>query len=109
MALTTTTKNSEGQSRLFTASHLDDAGTSAVSFAPGFRPRYVRVENVTDRIAFEWFDGMALGDYLKTVAAGTKTLETDDVLTVTVAEGSAPAIALSAVGTNKQYRVQAMA
>lgn len=41
----------------------------------GFTPRYIRVENVTDRISLEWFDGMADDSCIKTAAAGTRTLE----------------------------------
>lgn len=41
----------------------------------GFTPRYVRWVNITDRIEGEWFDGMADNSCLKTVAAGTRTLE----------------------------------
>lgn len=42
----------------------------------GFKPRYVRWENATDRTAVEWFEGMADNTCIKTVAAGTRTLET---------------------------------
>jgi hypothetical protein len=42
----------------------------------GFKPRYVRVENLTDRIAVEFWQGMTDDNCLKTAANGTKTLET---------------------------------
>lgn len=42
----------------------------------GFKPRYVRFENLTDRIAVEFWQGMTDDNCLKTAAAGTKTLET---------------------------------
>jgi hypothetical protein len=42
----------------------------------GFVPRYIKVENVTDRISVEWYEGMAADTCIKTAAAGTKTLET---------------------------------
>ncbi len=42
----------------------------------GFVPRYIKVENVTDRISAEWYEGMAADTCIKTAAAGTKTLET---------------------------------
>lgn len=41
----------------------------------GFTPRYIRFENLTDRISAEWWSGMADDSCLKTAAAGTKTLE----------------------------------
>lgn len=42
----------------------------------GFKPRYVRFENATDRIMVEWFQGMTDNNCIKTAAAGTRTLET---------------------------------
>jgi len=42
----------------------------------GFKPRYVRWVNLTDRVQVEWFEGMADNTCLKTAAAGTRTLET---------------------------------
>jgi hypothetical protein len=56
----------------------------------GFTPRYIRVENVTDRIAAEWFEGMAADTCVKTAANGTKTLETTNKgLTVCDNDGTA--------------------
>lgn len=48
----------------------------SVVFTTGFRPRKVVVENVTDRIRIEWYEGMADNTCIKTAAAGTRTLET---------------------------------
>lgn len=41
----------------------------------GFKPKYVRVENVTSRIAVEFWEGMVANTCIKTAAAGTKTIE----------------------------------
>jgi hypothetical protein len=112
MAITSTTKSSVGQSQRFTYAHLDDAATpAAIAQYPGFRPSYVKVVNVTDRITYEWMEGMNEGDYLKTVAAGTRTLETDDVLVVERDGGARPSITLVAAATlqNKRYYVEAVA
>lgn len=49
----------------------------------GFVPTYFKLLNVTDRIACEWYAGMNQGDYIKTIADGTATLETGDALTIT--------------------------
>ena len=57
------------------------AGVLTVTF--GFVPSRVKVVNVTQRIACEWFEGMNQGDYLKTLANGTVSLETGDALTIT--------------------------
>jgi hypothetical protein len=56
----------------------------------GFVPRYIKVENVTDRISVEWYEGMAADTCVKTAAAGTKTLETTNKgLTVCGSDGTA--------------------
>lgn len=56
----------------------------------GFTPRYIRVENVTDSIAVEWFEGMAADTCVKTAANGAKTLETTNLgLTVCDSDGTA--------------------
>lgn len=54
---------------------------------------------------------MAEGDYIKTVAAGTRTLETDDVMIIEDDAGARPSIALAAsiLLQNKQYHLRAVA
>jgi hypothetical protein len=47
----------------------------SVTILVGFKPRRVRWVNMTDRVEGEWFEGMAANGCLKTVAAGTRTLE----------------------------------
>lgn len=49
----------------------------------GFVPTYVKLLNVTDSTMFEWYAGMNQGDYVKTVIDGTRSLATDDALTIT--------------------------
>jgi hypothetical protein len=41
----------------------------------GFIPKYFAFSNDTDRTLVEWRDGMAQDSCIKTVAAGTRTLE----------------------------------
>lgn len=41
----------------------------------GFTPKYITFENVTDRVKGEWYEGMAANSCIKSVAAGTRTLE----------------------------------
>lgn len=56
----------------------------------GFTPRYIKVENVTDRISTEWYEGMAADTCIKTAANGTKTIETTNQgLTVCDSDGTA--------------------
>ncbi len=50
--------------------------TDSVVVNLGFTPKYICWENVTDRIKIEWYEGMAANTSIKTVAAGTRTLET---------------------------------
>ena len=65
--------------------------SGVMTIALGFVPRYFRIRNCTDRLTQEWHEGMNQGDFLETVANGTQTLETDDQVTITVADtGSAP-------------------
>jgi hypothetical protein len=49
--------------------------TDYVEFDIGFKPKYVQFLNITDRIGGEFYEGMADNSCLKTVAAGTRTLE----------------------------------
>lgn len=42
----------------------------------GFQPRYIEWTNLTDRISIEWMEGFGSAECLKTVAAGTRTLDT---------------------------------
>jgi hypothetical protein len=58
------------------------ATAAATSFVTGFLPRSVRFHNLTDRISDEWSEGMAAASSLHTVAAGTRTLETTNGITV---------------------------
>ncbi len=50
--------------------------TDYTEIVVGFKPKYVRWENLTDRVMVEFFEGMTAGNCLKTAAAGTRTLET---------------------------------
>lgn len=111
MTITSTQNNAQNVMRGPLAySHFDDAASpAAIVLTPGFRPRYVCIWNVTDRIKYEWFDGMAATDYVKTVAAGTITLGTDSALAVVATVTSAlpqasVTLAASQVLQNKQYR-----
>lgn len=111
-AITASESFGQGQPRAYNRRFLDDAAVpAAATFYPGFRPTYVQLVNLTDRITYEWYEGMAEGDYVKTVAAGTRTLETDDVMVVEDDAGSRPSIALAAsiLLQNKQYHLRAIA
>lgn len=48
----------------------------------GFVPRHVKLIDATNRISYEWYEGMPAGWAIKQVAAGTTTLETSNGITV---------------------------
>lgn len=103
MAITYTVVPAQELTRMTSISHLDDAGSpAAASYTLGFTPRYIKVENATDRISYEWYTGMTSDHAVKTIAAGTRTLETSAGVTVS---GSTIGFA---VLQNKQYRVVAL-
>jgi hypothetical protein len=84
-------------------SYLDDAASPVVAVLTiGFVPRYVEVENDTDRILLQWREGMTADYAIQTAAVGTRTLETSGGITVSGRTISfAPA-------QSKQYRWRAV-
>lgn len=101
MAITSTQSDSDIATRNVEGAYLDSAGTpAAAALTLGFSPKYVCWLNATDRIQYEWYSGMANGTTLKTVAAGTRTLDTADVaISVT---GGVVTIGAAAILQNKQ-------
>lgn len=107
MTITALQDNGKTSQNFASGSHFDDAATPALlTIVLGFVPRYIRFENVTDRIGYEWFKGAASGTTLKTVAAGTRTLDTVDAAIVTTVAGSFT-VPAALILQNKQYRWQA--
>lgn len=75
---------------VFDATAIVAADTVVVAI--GFTPKYFAWENVTDRIKGEWYEGMAANSCIKTVAAGTRTLEVTGVnggITICDVDGTA--------------------
>ena len=80
-------KNKVGRN-VFDATSITAADSTLVSL--GFTPKYVVWENVTDRVKIEWYEGMAANTSIKTVAAGTRTLETTNGgITICDSDGAA--------------------
>lgn len=80
-------KNKVGRN-VFDATSITAADSTLVSL--GFTPKYVVWENVTDRVKIEWYEGMAANTSIKTVAAGTRTLETTNGgITICDSDGTA--------------------
>lgn len=78
MTLAATQANSAGITNLATGRRSGTRVAADFTITLGFIPRYFVIENLTDRVKCEWFDGMNQGDSLKTIANGTRTLETSD-------------------------------
>lgn len=101
--ITSSQNNGDDVVRHVSGSYLDDAASpAAAEITLGFTPRYFAWHNVTDRITYEWFEGMANGTTLKTVAAGTRTLDTGDAA-ISVSNGVVT-VAAAAILQNKQNR-----
>lgn len=101
MAITSTQLDTTGVVRNSEGAYLDSAATpAAATITLGFTPNYVCWLNATDRIQYEWYNGMANGTTLKTVAAGTRTLDTADVA-ISVTNGVVT-IGAAAILQNKQ-------
>ena len=101
MAITSSQEDSPVAIRNVEGAYLDSAGTpAAATITLGFNPQYFCWLNATDRIQYEWYKGMANGTTLKTVAAGTRTLDTADVA-ISVSNGVVT-IGAAAILQNKQ-------
>lgn len=77
----------------------DATAAAAATFTPGFKPRVIRFHNLTDLTSYEWHEGMADGEALKTVAAGTRTLDADE----------GPTLGTEAAGTANSFTMPAAA
>ncbi len=82
MAQTLTQNNPHGIAAFAQGSITGTYTAADVTLTLGFKPKYFKVVNATDRLTQEWYAGMNKGDFLETAAAGTQTLETDDKLVV---------------------------
>ena len=99
MALTTNTSEVSGSVVNHSTGKLvtDASAAAAVTLTIGFVPRVFRLVNITDRITYEWYTGMTNPGAVKTVAAGTRTLETTEGFTFgTVALGTADNVTIPA-------------
>jgi len=79
MAITGTKRMGDSVAQFATGTFQDTGTIKKTAIHLGWKPRYVRLINLTDRDEWEWFaDGTANGTTLKSVAAGTRTLDTAD-------------------------------
>ena len=104
MAITETINKPLNVLRMAVISHIDTGTVAARKFVVGFRPRYVKVVNETDRIQEEWFEGMADAEGLLQIADGTKTLITSDGITP-AADGFTFGLDTDIYIASKQYSI----
>jgi hypothetical protein len=101
MAITSSQSNAQSVTSVAHGYYLDSAASPvALNAAVGFKPRHVVFENLTDRIKYEWYEGMAQNSMLQTVAAGTRTLVVSAAITTSDAGAVLDA---SLTLQNKQY------
>ena len=84
MALTTNTQTQSGGVVNHSVGQIvTDGGAAAdTAIVLGFVPRYIQFVNQTDRIMLEWYEGMASNSAIRTVAAGTRTLDVTNGIAV---------------------------
>ena len=65
---------------------------NAVSIPVGFQPQEIEVIDVTDLTTWQWNRGLAATNTLKTVAAGTMTLDATSAVSVATFDGRSTVI-----------------
>jgi hypothetical protein len=106
MTMTTNTRsNSMGVVNYANGYMVSNADAAApVELSLGFTPRQFRITNLTDRISYEWQEGMASGSAIKTIATGVRTLDASGDLTVA---GSLVDLAAALVIASKSFAWEA--
>jgi len=70
---------SYGVINMATGNYTGD-GSGSIQVFVGFTPRLVTVYDITDVTKWEWIDGMPSTDTIKTVTAGTFTVDTSSLI-----------------------------
>jgi hypothetical protein len=96
MAITSSTKSSPTHKNVAYGAFIDTGTVKQSAVKLGFRPRYIKLVNATDRVTYEWHEGMASGTTIKTAAAGTRTLDTGDAAIAVAAEGASISLGATA-------------
>ena len=103
MTFTATQNFGDSVPGMSSGSFRDDAASpAAYTVKLGYAPRHVKVVNLTDRVTFEWFQGMSAGHAYKVDAAGAGTAETANHITVDSEEGTIT-FGSGIVGQNDQF------
>lgn len=80
MATVSATSQANGISNFASGSFTSDNTDTVVTI--GFVPRWVKVVNTTDTIIWEKIEGMAAANSIKTVTAGTTTIDTGSAIVI---------------------------
>lgn len=80
MATVTYSKRADGIVNVVTGSLTGDAAVNTINC--GFVPLYVMVVNETDAIVWQKFDPMVAANSVKTVTAGTTTVDTGSAILI---------------------------
>lgn len=80
--MATVTATSQSDSIVNFASGSFTSDNTATTVTCGFTPRWVKVINSTDTIVWEKIEGMAAANTVKTVTAGTTTVDTGSAITL---------------------------
>lgn len=97
MATVSATSKSMSITEFSSGSFTSDNTATTVSL--GFKPRWVKVVNTTDVIVWEKIEGMAATHAVKTVTAGTTTIDTGSAILIN-SDGTIT-LSATAVGNNK--------
>lgn len=97
MATVSATSQDGGISNFASGSFTSDNTATIVKL--GFKARYVKVVNSTDVILWEKIEGMAAANSIKTVTAGTTTVDTGSA--VLINDDGTITISQTAVGNSK--------
>lgn len=83
MAITATINAAIAANKMAFGKYLDSAGSPAdAAIDLGFVPSYIKFVNLTDRISYEYFEGMTDDHALKIAVDGTATHETSNGFTL---------------------------
>lgn len=80
MATVTAASNSAGIVNFASGSFTSDNSITVVNL--GFTPRWIKVVNTTDVIVWEKIEGMPAANSVKTVTAGTTTMDAGGAITI---------------------------
>lgn len=82
MAITSALRTSGTQQNRAVGSFKDTGTVKKSVVKLGFLPRHVKLIDATNRISYEWYEGMAADSAIKQAANGDTTLETSGGITV---------------------------